>query len=249
MTNILRTQEVGSLAKPDWRVQPITNNILTDQNILDAHIWADRLGIAEGDVEATLGDAQDFLIHEGVLDQQRVDAVKNLAARYAVRLQEKAGIAILYDGEQDRPEMYQDAVAKTNGFEWRGRIRAFDKFPAKSFLKGAIVGPPSVSELWHTDEVDRLHNLTEQDIKVPITGAYTIADWSFDEYYQKSVESGGLGLSKSEAKKAFVLDIADNVIRPNIEVLLESGATWIKIDEPAEKTKPDEVELFVDSFN
>lgn len=249
MSQLLQTQEVGSLAKPDWRVQPVTHGTLTDAHIAGAHEWARRLDIPADEVEHSLRPTQQWLASEGVLDAVHAGVVRNLAAQFAVRLQEKAGIDILFDGEQDRPEMYQDAIAKTNGFAWRGHIRAFDKHPAKSFLKAAVVGPPSIKEPWHTDETERLQDLTSQAIKVPITGAYTLADWSFDEYYQRAVEQGGRGLSRAAAKRQFVYDLSDNVVRPNIQALLEAGATWVQIDEPAATTKPDEVPLFVEAFN
>jgi 5-methyltetrahydropteroyltriglutamate--homocysteine methyltransferase len=46
-----------------------------------------------------------------------------------------------------------------------------------------------------------------------------------------------------------VVDVARNLIRPNVEELISLGARWIQIDEPAGSTEPDELELFADSFN
>src|SRR5439155_3739801 len=45
------------------------------------------------------------------------------------------------------------------------------------------------------------------------------------------------------------LDIARNLIRPNLQALIELGATWIQIDEPGASTEADELEVFVESFN
>lgn len=243
MSNILLTQEVGSLSKPDWRVQPINGQPVTEPHIDQAVSWAERLDLDASEAEGVLRAAQ----AEGVnLSTESQQDIKLLAARFAIRLQEQAGLDILYDGEQDRPEMYQDAVSKTVGFEPRGRLRAFDN---KSFLKSAVVDRPSVGQPWYSDEFSRIQTETSRAIKVPITGAYTIADWSFDEYYQKQREQGGLGLPPHEAKRAFVLDLAERVLRPNIASLIEAGANWVQIDEPAATTKPDEVPLFIESFN
>ncbi len=243
MSELLLTQEVGSLAKPDWRVQPINGQPVSDTHISQAVGLAERLDI---DTEETLSILQ-FAQQEGHnLSADSEQAIKLLAARYAIRLQEKAGLDILYDGEQDRPEMYQDAVEKIAGFEPRGRLRAFDN---KSFLKSAITARPEFEEPWYDSEFLRAQHLTSRTVKVPITGAYTIADWSFDEYYQKRQQDGGLGLPIGEAKRAFVLDLADRVIRPAIASLVESGAEWVQIDEPAATTKPAEVPLFIESFN
>ena len=242
MSEILQTQEVGSLAKPSWRVQPLAGEPITDAHIDDAIDWAKRLDIDTDLPKDVLETARQ---DEKLTEESRI-AIRNLAANYAIRLQEKAGLDIIYDGEQDRPEMYQDAIDKTHGFEDRGRLRAFDN---KSFLKSAVVSQPHVDQPWYLDELKRIASQTDRHIKVPITGAYTLADWSFDEYYQKSTQKGGKGLSKKQAKQAFVYDLAENVLRPSIARLVEAGAKWIQIDEPAATTKADEVPLFVESFN
>jgi 5-methyltetrahydropteroyltriglutamate--homocysteine methyltransferase len=39
------------------------------------------------------------------------------------------------------------------------------------------------------------------------------------------------------------------MIRPNNEALIGLGAKWIQIDEPGGSTKPEELELFAESFN
>jgi 5-methyltetrahydropteroyltriglutamate--homocysteine methyltransferase len=54
---------------------------------------------------------------------------------------------------------------------------------------------------------------------------------------------------KSEAKREFVLDLAKEVIRPNLRALVDAGAEWIQIDEPALTTKPAEIPFFVEAFN
>jgi 5-methyltetrahydropteroyltriglutamate--homocysteine methyltransferase len=46
-----------------------------------------------------------------------------------------------------------------------------------------------------------------------------------------------------------ILGVARNLIRPNLEALIGLGARWLQIDEPAGSTGPDELDLFVESFN
>ncbi|HEX5796757.1 MAG TPA: hypothetical protein VFX86_00015 [Candidatus Saccharimonadales bacterium] len=239
MSEVLQTQEVGSLAKPNWRVIPFREGRITADHLQEAEEWALRLDIDPERPLEVLVDAQTNLNTQGRLEPDQAVAIRSLAARFAVRLQEKAGLDILYDGEQDRPEMYQAAVEGTVGFEPRGRVRAFDN---KSYEKSAITSPPGLIKPWHVEEVVRLQALTNRDIKVPITGAYTIADWSFDEYYAREEPL-------DTAKEKFVIDLARNVIRPNIESLLAKGVRWIQIDEPAATTKKDEVPLFIRAFN
>jgi 5-methyltetrahydropteroyltriglutamate--homocysteine methyltransferase len=43
--------------------------------------------------------------------------------------------------------------------------------------------------------------------------------------------------------------VARNLIRPNLEALIGLGATWLQIDEPGGSTDPEELDLFVESFN
>jgi 5-methyltetrahydropteroyltriglutamate--homocysteine methyltransferase len=86
---------------------------------------------------------------------------------------------------------------------------------------------------------------------VPITGPYTIAEWSFNEFYQerRKNELKDLQRLKFEAKRDFVLDVAKEILYPNIKALVDAGAVWIQVDEPALTTKPEEVPFFVEAFN
>ncbi|HXE10162.1 MAG TPA: hypothetical protein VN554_01925, partial [Verrucomicrobiae bacterium] len=243
MSEALLTQEVGSLAKPAWRVQPLKGQPITDAHIEEAEIWAERLGIAPEESTDLLRDWQGEAVP---LDPEIQAGIKLLAVRYAIRLQEVAGLDILYDGEQSRPEMYEDLVRKAQGFKPRGRLRAFDN---RSFLKFALVDEPGIETPGYNEEFAQVQAETDRRIKVPITGAYTVADWSFDEFYRQSLEQGGRSLAAPDAKRAFVLDVAERVVRPNIAALVEAGAEWVQIDEPAATTTPGEVPLFVEAFN
>jgi len=235
------THEIGSLAKPEWRVKVGRGLPFTQKDIDDAIFWGKKLGLYH---EPLLE-----LLKKKALTEAEKKEVINWSSRYALRLIEHAGIDLVYDGEQHRSEMYQHAVANSEGFVFRGLVRSFDN---KYYQKAACVAKPKVKKPWHVDEYLNLKKLTNRKIKIPITGAYTIAAWSFDEYYAKKY--AGLGSSKSlaareKARKQFILDVARNLLRPNIQKLLENGAQWIQIDEPAATTIPSEVPLFVESFN
>ncbi|MDR7455342.1 MAG: hypothetical protein QN137_12805, partial [Armatimonadota bacterium] len=52
-----------------------------------------------------------------------------------------------------------------------------------------------------------------------------------------------------EAKRAFTLDLAREVLHPTLQALAAAGADWIQIDEPAAATHPDEVPILVEAFN
>src|SRR5437879_12364218 len=53
------------------------------------------------------------------------------------------------------------------------------------------------------------------------------------------------------ARRDFLLDLVEKVIRPEIRDLVEAGASWIQIDEPALTTHPEraEGEMFVEAWN
>ncbi len=242
------THEVGSLAKPEWRVKAINGGRLTAKDIVDATLWGDRLGINPAPlVEVLSGGLQLQLGQKLSLSERKF--VRDQAALFATCLQEEAGLDVVYDGEQDRVEMYEHAIKNSNGFEFRGTVRAFDN---RYYDKAAVVDVPSLPKPWHDEELKRLQKITDKQIKVPITGAYTLGDWSYDEFYGS--DGGLLRTHKDKqqanaARERLILDIARNLLRPNIESLIQNGATWIQIDEPAATTKPHEVPLFVKSFN
>ncbi|HEX8100642.1 MAG TPA: hypothetical protein VF660_10645 [Actinomycetota bacterium] len=240
----LLTHEIGSLDKPGWRVKAYAGRALGDQDLEEARSWGERLGVPRYD---QLGE---LLQQAPLTTKEQKDEVRKWSSRYGLRLEESAGLDVVYDGEQQRSEMYAWAIAHANGFEWRGSVRAFDN---KYYSKAAVTGPMSLKEPYHNDEFSFLRDIANAELKVPITGAYTIADWSFDEHYFKDRDLSGTHASRKaarhEARREFILDVARNLIRPNLEALLGLGARWIQIDEPGGSTDPEELDLFAESFN
>jgi len=239
----LLTHEIGSLDKPGWRVKAYAGQQLSQQDLDEARSWGERLSVPR--YERLL----DLLRHAPFTKDQKVE-IQHWSSLYAVRLEETAGLDVVYDGEQQRTEMYDWAVNHTNGFERRGSVRAFDN---KYYSKAAVVGPISLKEPFHNAEFSYLMSVAEAELKIPVTGAYTIADWSFDERYDTSENLLEPAVERRHRRKAarrqFVLDVARNLIRPNLEALIDLGASWIQVDEPGASTEPDELDLFVDSFN
>jgi 5-methyltetrahydropteroyltriglutamate--homocysteine methyltransferase len=227
------------LAKPPWLVKTNAGRPLADADIEHARRWGEKVGV----------EGYEELIE--LLRQPERDpvAVARWSSRYALRLLESAGIDVVYDGEQQRSEMYAWAVAHANGFEERGTVRSFDN---KYYTKSAVVDTPSLRAPYHNDELEFLASAAEHDLKIPVTGAYTLAVWSYDERYgSRDGRLGRTGRRAAEvaARQEFALDLARNVIRPNLQALIDLGATWIQIDEPGASTEEDELEVFVDSFN
>lgn len=225
------TREIGSLAKPGWRVKALAGRRLEPADLAEAERWGRRLHV-EGHEQ--LGE----LLRRDVLGPSERAEVAGWSADYAIALLERAGLDVVYDGEQRRSEMYDHAVRRADGFETRGSVRAFDD---KYFTKAAVVAPPRLRE---TDvaELRFVRTHTDRSVKVPLTGPYTIADWSYDEHY--AAEHG-----PHDARRFLVLDVADRVVGANAAALAAAGADWIQIDEPAAAAKPHETGLMVEAFN
>ncbi|MEX0817841.1 MAG: hypothetical protein WD027_10360 [Gaiellales bacterium] len=235
----LLTHEVGSLAKPPWLVKASAGQPLAEEDVEHARQWGERLQVAghEELVESLRGPAPG------------AEELGRWSSRYALRLLESAGLDVVYDGEQQRTEMYAWAVAHANGFEPRGTVRSFDN---KYYSKSAVTGPISLREPYHNDELSFLQSVAQAELKIPITGAYTLAVWSYDERYGPQKDRLGAGVRREDelrARREFALDIARDLIRPNLEALIGLGAGWIQIDEPGASTEPDELDIFVESFN
>jgi 5-methyltetrahydropteroyltriglutamate--homocysteine methyltransferase len=240
----LLTHEVGSLDKLGWRVKAAAGKQVEDRDLQEARAWGERIGLEDHD--RLIG----LLERAPLAEPSDREEVKRWGSRYGLRMQEAAGLDAVYDGEQQRSEMYQWAVAHTNGFTWRGSVRAFDN---KYYSKAAVTGALSLKEPYHNEEFAFLKEIATAELKVPITGAYTIADWSFDERYVGEQDLRTPHAERTAARKAarrdFVVDVARNMIRPNVEALIGLGAKWIQIDEPGGSTEPDELDLFARSFN
>jgi len=233
------THEIGSLAKPPWLVKTNSGRPLTDADLEHARTWGRRLEVPD----------YDQLIELLRRDERDADEVARWASRYALRLQESAGLEVVWDGEQQRTEMYAWAIAHADGFEPRGILRSFDN---KYYSKSAVTGPISLREPYHNAEFSFLQRYARATLKIPITGAYTLAVWSYDEHYAPSSGRLGAGLHRSKeigARREFALDVARDLIRPNLQALIDLGATWIQVDEPGASTEADELEVFVESFN
>lgn len=239
----LLTHELGSLDKPGWRVKANAGAEVGPNDVEEAREWGQRLDVPDHEELVAL-------LQRSPLDDAQRAEVRRWSSRYGLRLEESAGLDVVYDGEQQRSEMYAWAVAHADGFEWRGSVRAFDN---KYYSKAAVTGPISLREPYHNAEFAFLQSVARAALKVPVTGAYTIADWSFDEFFLEDRDLAHPARNRRErrhdARRTFVEEVARNLIRPNLQALIDLGAAWIQVDEPGASTDPAELDLFVDSFN
>src|SRR5207253_2400100 len=115
----LLTHEIGSLDKPSWRVKAFAGEPVSEADLDAARVWGERLSVP-GYPELL------ELLRAAPLDRAQKHELRRWSSLYAVRLLEAAGLDAVYDGEQQRTEMYDWTVAHSNGFERRGSVRAFD---------------------------------------------------------------------------------------------------------------------------
>ncbi len=233
-------QEIGSLAKPRWQLMGIRGEAL-DERARAELVTADRgLDFANG-----FAAARDALLGGRVRDVTP-DQVRDLGALFALRLFEAAGLDRVYDGEARRIEMYEYPIRQMHGFRFQGHVRSFDN---KYYLKAAVVDEVRLERPYHVEEFDFVRRHARAEPKLPITGPYTLADWSYNEHYLARQPGWKGRTARRAAQREFVVDLARRAIRPTLSALIERGCRVIQIDEPAAGTRPDEAELVVEGFN
>ena len=237
---LLPVQEIGSLPKAPWLVSYLRGKSPDQSDIEHLSKWSKTTGF-ENEPETRV-----------ILTKPKSPAnekdLRGFASIFGLRYLESAGLDYVYDGEENRIEMYEHPIRNSEGFEFYGHVRSFDN---RYYRKAACVGKVGFKTPYHLDEFLFVRKHAKRSVKVPITGPYTIAEWSFNEYYQRQLAGKYTDLRKLkfEAKREFVLDVGREIIRPNIQALVKAGAEWIQVDEPALTTKPDEVPFFVEAYN
>ncbi|MCK4593792.1 hypothetical protein KAU45_04770 [bacterium] len=234
----LLTHEIGSMAKPSWRIKPFRRIPLGYDDLEHAAGWGERLDIEKR------GELLELLSKRSGFAKEEKKRIIWFSSLYGTRLQEKAGLDLVWDGEQHRVEMYEYPIRRVEGFTFRGHVRSFDN---KYYRKASCVDRPVLRELYHTVEYRTISSFAEREVKIPVTGAYTLVDWSFDECYLGEITPGAsdVGRARREARIRFLSDVAERVVHPNLGSLYESGARYLQIDEPAATTKRGEIHEFV----
>lgn len=234
------TQEIGSIAKPRWQLLGQRGEPLDAKAVADFGAANARLNFA---------DASDPRVTQLLAGRSRelgAEAVRDLGALYALRLFEHAGLDRVYDGEARRIEMYEYPIRQMRGFRFLGHVRSFDN---KYYLKAAATGAVALERPYHLEEFEFVRRHARAEPKLPITGPYTLADWSYNEYYLGRQPGWKGRTARRAAQREFVVEIARRAIRPTLQALVERGCKVIQIDEPAAGTHPDEADLVAEGFN
>jgi 5-methyltetrahydropteroyltriglutamate--homocysteine methyltransferase len=167
--------------------------------------WLDRArGLHTGEIETD----------ERFTDEHWQEATDD-AARLITEEHERAGLDAVVDGEMRRTEMVEYFAHRIAGYEFNGPVKVWGH---NYFDKPSVVDEVAYEEPWLVEEFEFTNDVATRPVKVPITGPYTLARWSFNEAY--------------ESTEALAYDLAD-LVNAELEALVEAGARYIQIDEPA----------------
>ncbi|GGN16504.1 methionine synthase [Halarchaeum nitratireducens] len=158
---------------------------------------------------------------DAVTDDEWTEAIDD-ASRLITGEHERAGLDVVCDGEMRREEMVEFFARRIGGYEFKGPVKVWGH---NYFDKPSVVSEVTYDEPWLREEYEFTAGVAERPVKVPITGPYTLATWSFDEVYD---DDAGLAYA-----------LAD-LINEEISGLVAAGARYIQIDEPALATTPED---------
>ncbi|MEZ3162630.1 methionine synthase [Halorubrum sp. RMP-47] len=155
-------------------------------------------------------------------DESDLEEAHDDACRLITHEHERAGLDTVVDGEMRRNEMVEFFADRIDGYEFNGPVKVWGH---NYFDKPSVVEEVEYDEPWLVDEFEFTSDVAERPVKVPITGPYTLGFWAFNEAYPSTEE--------------LVYDLAD-LVNEEIEKLVEAGARYIQIDEPALATTPED---------
>jgi 5-methyltetrahydropteroyltriglutamate--homocysteine methyltransferase len=240
--NSFQTQEIGSLPKFSWRVKPIRGIELSDRDIETAKRWAEELALDSKELLKILSKRKNFTEKE----KRRIVEYSML---YAIAMEERAGLDIVWSGEQARTEMYETPVSNIKGFEFIGRVRSFDN---KYWRIASIKEKPRFLRNYHKEEFLFTKKNAKRRIKVPVTDPITIMAWSDNYYYTRKYSKVNMEANRKSfsARREFSLDLA-KIIRSVLRELIEFGAEEIQLDIPAatQYQTEEDIKVVVEAFN
>jgi 5-methyltetrahydropteroyltriglutamate--homocysteine methyltransferase len=158
---------------------------------------------------------EQFEDEDARFDEDDWEEAKDDAARLITHEHERSGLDTVVDGEVRRNEMVEYFAERIDGYEFNGPVKVWGH---NTFHKPSVVDEVEYAEPWLVEEFEFTNEVAQRPVKVPITGPYTLARWAFNEHYEDT--------------EALAYDLADLVNR-EVEALVEAGARYVQIDEPA----------------
>jgi 5-methyltetrahydropteroyltriglutamate--homocysteine methyltransferase len=216
---------------------------LDDHDIRSAMEWGERIGVEEKE-----GLLRILSKKNGFTEEEKRKIVE-FSLLYAIRMEEKVGLDLVWSGEQARTEMYETPVSNIDGFEFIGRVRSFDN---KYWRMASIRRHPSYKRNYHIDEMLFTKKKARKRIKVPVTDAITIMAWSDNHHYTAKWAKERVSPAKKSfnARREFTLELS-KIIRRVIGELIERGVEEVQIDIPAatQYQSVEDIKLVVEAFN
>lgn len=143
-----------------------------------------------------------------------------------------AGIDVPTDGEVKRDEMVEYFAERLKGFRFYGPVRVWG---TAYYRKPAVVNKVEYNTPLLVDEFNYTKSISyTSNVKITITGPYTIAYWSYNEYY-KNMRDLAFDLAK--------------IINKELHNLVDAGVKIIQVDEPAIHSNKKDIEWAVDAVN
>ncbi|MFX1253451.1 MAG: hypothetical protein ACFFCZ_17715 [Promethearchaeota archaeon] len=227
------THEVGSLRKPNPLIRASRNIKLDSKDFQALDDFTSLIGMPKAPPELV-----DLLKQAGPDQENNVDFHNELnrwRVNLNIKFKESTGIDLIDVGEWMRREMYQHVIDNdvVSGIQLLSHVRSFDY----NFWRPGIY---LESLDYNTDKSIYLQEFTwakefaTKPLKVCITAFNTVAEWTIH---------GRVNFED------LLFDLIEEVYVPEVVKLLDAGADWIQLDEPALTTYPNHVEVFNDAWN
>lgn len=164
------------------------------------------------------------------ITESQLRELERKATAFWIETQEKLGLDVLVDGEMYRGDMVAYFAERMPGFTQGGLVRSYgNRYYHKPIITGAVEWPGAMTVEWWK----YAQSLTKTPVKGMLTGAYTIMDWSFNEFYPD--------------RRATALALA-GAIRREVGALIAAGCKIIQIDEPALSVRPEELPIAIEAM-
>ena len=164
------------------------------------------------------------------ISREQLKELEKKATAEWIEIQEEIGLEILVGGEMYRGDMATYFAENLQGFKISGLVRSY----GNRYYRKPIVIEKIKRENPITLEMFKFaQGLTKKPVKGMLTGPYTMADWSFNEYYPD--------------RRSLILDLAEAIHKEALD-LENAGAKYIQIDEPAVPTHPEEIDLAIEAM-
>ena len=166
----------------------------------------------------------------GMILREQLKEAEKTATEFWIRKQEELGVDVLVDGEMYRGDMVAYFADQLSGFDQGGLVRSYgNRYYHKPIIVDEVKWRAPITVEWWS----YAQGLTSKPVKGMLTGAYTLMDWSFNEFYP----------ARHDACLALAAEI-----RKEVEALIRAGCKIIQIDEPAISVRPDELPLAIEAM-